>query len=367
MIFELIAFVAILTILILAHELGHFCVARFFGVDVEEFGIGFPPRLGGIRKGGTLYSLNWVPLGGFVRIKGEAGGPAGDPHGFSSQTAWKRAVILLAGVSMNVVLAVALLFGGLMVGLPSVVDSSTNMSNVKNYEIQVAGLLPDSPAVHAGVQAGDVVVAVNGVKAATPDMISTVIEKSGGEPVTIEVVRNHTEHHMFSLQATQYQGTYVIGVELLPIGLVHYGPAQAFVRSISGTWYFVEETGKALWRIMSGLFVQRTLSNDVGGPIAIAVLTARAVNLGIGYVLQFAALLSLNLALINVLPFPALDGGRVLFLIIEKVRRKPVPERIEAWIHNAGFALLMIFVVAITYRDASRFGSSISHFFKNFF
>ncbi len=357
----LLVFVGILMVLVLAHELGHFVVARIFKIGVEEFGIGFPPKIVGVKRKGILYSLNWVPLGGFVRIKGESGGGTDDPSSFAGRGVWQRALVLLAGVTMNVILAIVLLFIGLMVGLPSVVDSTTNRERVSNYEVQIATVVPNTPASTSGIKQGDRVVSLNGEAITDADQVSQRVNNEGGKEITLGVVREGATL-TFPVTPTTYEGRYVLGIELLPIGIVRYPPAEALLRSVQGSWYFITETSKALGTIVVGIVTERKLSNDVGGPVAIAVLTARAVNVGLGHVLQFAALLSLNLALINVLPFPALDGGRVLFLIIEKLRRKPFPEHIEAWVHNAGFALLMVVVVLITYRDIVRFGSTITSF-----
>lgn len=354
----LLVFFGILILLVLAHEFGHFFAARRFGVKVEEFGFGLPPRITGVKRGETIYSLNWIPLGGFVRIKGESGEDRDDKDSFSGKTSWQRAVMLLSGVFMNVLLTIILLFFGFMVGLPQIVDEAVDLRNVKEYSIEVAEILKGSPAELSGIKGGDKIISINGKKFSRVSDLSDFIAKSQG--MTLDVLVNRGESAMkLKIRPMKYEDRHVLGVKLIPVGIVRYGPLQAMVNSFAATSYFFNETLGAIGRIVKGAFTERKLAADLGGPVAIAFLTAKAVNLGVCHVIQFAALLSLNLAIINAIPFPALDGGRALFLLIEKVARRPLNRKMESWIHKAGFALLMLLIFFITYRDISRFGDRI--------
>lgn len=265
MLLTIVVFVLILGFLVLVHELGHFLTAHRLKVGVEEFGLGLPPRIVGWTKKGVIYSLNAIPLGGFVKIKGEEGDNCEEADSFAGRPVWQRLIILVSGVVMNVVAAWLILIALFATGLPA--DTS--------YRLQP-------------------------------------------RPIPLAI-------------ASGSKATFVY------IGRI----AAAFGEIIAGAWQ-----GEGV-------------GDKLGGPVAIAAATGDVVALGWSYVLLFTAVLSLNLAIINILPFPALDGGRVLFLIIEKIRGRPGKKQTEEWLHRLGFALLMLLAVFITYHDIIRFGNRI--------
>ena len=350
-----IVFIAVLAILVLAHEMGHFFVAKWSGMRVDEFGLGFPPRLFKIKRGGTVYSINLIPLGGFVKIHGESGEDIENPESFASKPIWKRFLVLVAGVVMNVVLAWALFSGGFMYGLPVAVENSgISGADIRDVQTQVTYVLPDSPADEAGMKLGDEVLAVGDTsvvddaeareliaQAEVGEEISIIVSRVGeAEPVEIVVAPTEIEEDFIA-----------IGAQLTTTGLAKLPVHKAMLYGASLTYDMTVATAVGFWNLISRLFQGEGVGLGVAGPIGIAVMTGEVAELGIVYLINFAAILSINLAILNIIPFPALDGGRILFLVIELFRRKPATPKIEGAVHGIGFALLMLLVILITYKD----------------
>lgn len=367
MLTTLIIFVVLLGALVFVHELGHFLTAKRSGARVEEFGFGFPPRLFGIRRGGTLYSINALPLGGFVRIKGESGADAAAPDSFAALPAFRRALILTSGVLMNVLLAMLLLSFLFVSGAPASLDQPLPKGAVvSNLRVQVVQVAPDSTAARAGLRAGDTIQAVDGMPITTVAQVQDYNADHANIAEEVTVVRGRTRLTL-SLTPTTLATSperAVWGVGLLETGTVAFPWYQALwlgaTRTIGLLWQIV----LGFFALLQGLVLRQQVIADVAGPVGIAAMTGQVAELGFAYLLQFAALLSLNLAFINILPIPALDGGRVLFLIIEKIRRKRLSPRTELLIHNIGFACLMVLVLAVTIRDVNRFSGAIAAFFQ---
>ena len=368
MLSTILLFVIVLSLLVFVHELGHFLMAKKMGMRVDEFGFGFPPRLFAIRKGETDYSINWIPLGGFVKIKGESGEHKGDNDSFASKKAWQRFVVLVAGVVMNLVLAFVLLSAGFMLGLPSVVDENTPASaTIEQGELSIMSVLDDSPASEAGIQSGAVITAIDDRVFENAESARAYIKEHGQEGVsmTVKMGEDYVTHELVSEQLV---GTDVVGVGIgfVQTALVSYPFFESIARGFNATGMFTIEVVKAFWELLRNMVVSQEVGVELSGPVGIAVLTGEVAALGLVYLLQFTALLSINLAVINILPFPALDGGRILFLIIELFRGgKPVNERIETTVHNLGFALLMVLVLVVTYKDFVTFGDRIIGAFKS--
>lgn len=355
MITTILVFLGILLLLVLAHEAGHFWAARSVGIKVEEFAFGFPPKMFSVVKKGTTFSFNWLPLGGFVRLKGEMDGDRQDPESFISKKFWQKSLVVVAGVAMNVVVAFVLLTAGLMIGFPTALDEA-DIGQATQVKVQIIQVLPDSPADQAGLKAGDVVLEINNASYLKLSEVQSAIAASANNQLNIKIQRGS---EVIDLQATpkvlnESSGRYAIGVGLAQTGVVKYPWYEAIYRGFIGTGRLIVEIFKGFGSLFSNLIIHQKVPQDVSGPVGIAVLTGQVVDMGWIYLLQFAALLSLNLAIINILPFPALDGGRWLFIIIEKLRGKPNDEKIEAYIHNTGFAILMVLVVVLTYRDLAR-------------
>ncbi|MDX9779074.1 MAG: RIP metalloprotease RseP [Patescibacteria group bacterium] len=374
-----ILFILVLSVLVFVHELGHFWTARRLGVKAEEFGFGFPPRALGFFKSksgrwrflkgnispdslaeeerpvGTVYSLNCLPLGGFVKIKGENGEGKQDSDSFAAKALWRRALILSAGVIMNIVLAAALLSVGYMIGLPQSLDEVKASAQVSEAQVFVMEVLPDSVAAQAGLESGDIIKAVEGQKITSNEELQDLVSKRTDQDTSFTIIRGGEEQNIIIRPSfSEAVDRAVIGVSIYASGLVRY----PFFTAI---WEGIKLTGLTFWLIILAfyslirdLIIGVSVSGQVAGPVGIATLTGQVASLGITYLLQFMALLSLNLALVNILPFPALDGGRLLFLLIEKFKGKPVRQSVEAWIHTIGFWLLITLILVITYKDIMR-------------
>jgi len=355
MIFTLIVFIFVLAVLVLAHEFGHFIVARKNGIKVEEFGFGFPPRLFGVRRGDTLYSLNLIPLGGFVKIKGEDGENAVDSDSFSAKKIWQRVLVLSAGVIMNFVLAAVLLGAGFIIGLPQSVEDAGRGAKISNPKIEIMAVLPGAPAQSAGLSLGDEIVSVDGRVMSDLADLQNYVDTNQGKSLNFVLRRNN---EIFGKEITPVEikesGRGGIGVALMNIGTISYPWYLAVPKGFAAAGYFGVEVLRAFGGLFKDLIVGApSVTENLAGPVGIAVLTGKAAKLGIGYLLQFMAMLSVNLAILNILPIPALDGGRILFLIIEKLRGRPVGRRLENAFHTTGFALLMLLVLAVTAKDVS--------------
>ncbi|PIR95051.1 RIP metalloprotease RseP [Candidatus Falkowbacteria bacterium CG10_big_fil_rev_8_21_14_0_10_37_6] len=369
----IITFLIILAVLVFAHELGHFWTAKKLGLIPKEFGFGFPPRIGGFYKGtegkwrwvwgtkrpsdafGTLYSINWLPLGGFVNI-GEDEEAGGDPKHFKNQKPWKRTIILSAGVVMNLLVAAVFISWGFMIGLPQTISGLPDGVQVRDKNIQVLQVLPNTPAESAGIQLGDIILSIDGQSFTNEDSLQEYIAGKQGQELKYLIRRGDQETSFnITLETISSTGEAGIGIAIAETGIVSYPFFRAIWEGIAATagmtWYIIIAFAVLLKNLVMGAGV----SADVSGPVGIAVMTGQVASLGFVYLLQFAAMLSINLAIINFLPFPALDGGRVLFVIIEKLRGRPVPEKIENALHNAGFILLIMLVFIVTYRDVLKF------------
>ena len=374
-----IIFILVLSVLVFVHELGHFFTARRLGVKADEFGFGFPPRAFGFYKdvqgkwrylrgnksieqlpegqeaASTVYSLNWLPLGGFVRIKGENGEGKQDPDSFAAKSLWRRALILAAGVIMNIVLAAVLLSAGYMIGMPQSLEEAGPSARISQAEILVVETLPNSPARAAGIQSGDVIVSINGQDVSGHEQLQSLVAESEGQAADFLIRSGDTEKHLEMVPEI------IAGTNAPSIGVSIYSSATIRYPFFIAIWEGIKMTGIMFWAIImafigliAGIFSGAGVGAEVAGPVGIATLTGQVASLGFAYLLQFMALLSLNLALINILPFPALDGGRLLFLLIEKFKGKPVRQSIETWIHTIGFWLLIILIVVVTYKDIAR-------------
>ena len=352
-------FLVVLSVLVFVHEFGHFISAKKLGVRVDEFGFGFPPRAFSVKRGGTVYSLNWIPLGGFVKIKGEMAEEATGRDSFATQSAPRRLLILAAGVTMNMLFAWFLFSVGAMIGLVETVDAVHPSATVRNRAVTVTDVLPDSPASKAGIAYGDSIASVNGAPVVAVTALQETLRNASGE-VALTLTRGSTSREVrVTPVLLEKVGKLSIGVGLLETGVVSYPFWYAPVRGAQITAMNTLAVFEAFGGLIAGLVTGKGVSADVAGPVGIAVATGEVARLGFIYLLQFTALLSINLAVINILPLPALDGGRVLFLIIEKIRRKPVDRKIEGIVHQIGFGLLLLLALFVTVQDVRRFGAQI--------
>lgn len=370
MLLTVVIFILILSLLIFVHELGHFLTAKRSGVRVEEFGFGFPPRLWGKKIGETVYSLNWIPLGGFVKLKGESGEAREDQDSFAHQGFLKRSLILSAGVLMNVALAVFLFSVGYLFGLPTALtDEQMAGDNVRDVKIQIAGVVKDSAAEQAGLKPGDQLLAIDQVNLKNVGQLQLYLKEHAEQSMSLAVKREQ-EVKTINFQPgiiPGYSQSKVLGTTLIQSGIVRYGLVASWYQGAVLSFNVLKQIVISFYQLFKNLLIGLGLTVELSGPVGVAVMTGKAVSLGWLYLLQFTAILSLNLAVVNFLPFPALDGGRFLFLIIEKIRRRPNNQKIENIIHNLGFSLLMILVLIVTYRDVVRYGPGLVERIKNLF
>lgn len=315
-------------------------------------------------SGGTIYSLNWIPIGGFVKIKGEQGEKAEEKDSFIHKKIWQRAAILTSGVAMNFILAFLLISIGFGIGIPQVIDESLPQSaKIREPKIQVVQVIDNSPAKEADIKVGDIILSLDNQKINEIKEFQSYTQNKLESPVILKIKRGNEEIEKTLMPKLLDQSTKpVIGVGLLKTGLVRYPIYEAVWQGLKTTVSITEQILIAFYELIKNLIVGQKVAVDVAGPVGIAVLTGQVAKMGIIYILQFTALLSINLAIINFIPFPALDGGRILFLIIEKIKGSAVNRKIEALIHNIGFIILIAIVLFVTLKDISRFSHSIGGF-----
>jgi regulator of sigma E protease len=363
------AFIAILVVLVLVHELGHYISAKRAGITVEEFGIGFPPRIGSVTWHGTRYSLNWIPLGGFVRMLGEDGdveirrlreGGLTDAEidhamegAFNRKPIWIRVGVLLAGVAMNFILA------GLAFSWAAALPQPLSLGPLHVLEIQ-----DNSPAQEA-LEVGDVITAADGRTFERSRDLTSYVTDRAGEPVTLTIIRDGETHTVTVTprELTEDQIRQGIGA----IGFswradeVGEGPPQA-TNPIDSLSVGFTTAGRAAVEIPGGLAsavggligLNPEGAGDARGPIGIAQITGEVIDSGLLAIVQFVGILSINLAILNVLPFPPLDGGRIAVVLIEAVRQRRMPAEREALIYLTGFAVLIALVILISIQDIQR-------------
>jgi len=303
-------------------------------------------------KQDTIYSLNWIPLGGFVQIKGENGEGKEETDSFAYQKIWKRALILSAGVTMKVVLCAVLLMFAYGFGAPQAIDENGPAVAARDVKIQIVSILDKTPAADAGFMMGDVLIAIDNQQLMQVKDVQTYIAGKAGQDITVQYERLGVKKE-FTLKPTILKETGLtgIGVALSKTGIVSYPWYEAVWLGLKGTYLMFIQIIVGLAMVIKNAVIHQPLGVDVAGPVGIAVMTGRIARMGFVYILQFTAMLSLNLAIINFLPIPALDGGRVLFLIIEKLRGRAINQKVEQVIHTVGFSLLMLLVVVVTGSD----------------
>lgn len=355
MIWTILLFVAVLSVLVVAHEWGHYFAAKKMGVAVEEFGLGFPPRIFGWKgKDGMLWTLNLIPLGGFVKIKGEGFEDRDDPNSFAKKSVPARLLILLAGVGMNLVTAAVLLSIGFSLGLPTYIEEGVPAgATVRDQAITIAEVLPGSPAEQSGLIAGDNFISIDGVvMTSAQGTRDTLANPSDSGTLDVIVDRQGSSIEVTVIPAYIKEIDHLgVGAAVIQTGTVSYPWYLAPVKGVEATYSYTMAVGFGLYDMIAGLVTGQGMGADVSGPIGIAKMTGQVAAMGFVYLLQFAALLSINLAVLNVFPFPALDGGRAAFVLLEVIRRKQASPKVEAIVHNLGFAVLMLLVIAVTYRD----------------
>ena len=328
-----ISFIIIFNIMVFVHEFGHFFFARRNGIKVHEFALGMGPALFKKQVGDTLYALRALPIGGFVKLEGEDD-ESTDPDSFSNKSAWQRFQVILAGSLNNILLAFVALF------LVSLLSGNGVLTTT------IDRVVPDSPAAQAGVEQGDVIHAINGKKIGIYIESSMAIQQSDG-PIEFVVKRDgqlKTLH--LTPQVDQASERKLIGIEyqnkhdLASIAGFTFKQMSFFMRSV------VAFLGNAIRG--------RASMDEVAGPVGLVKIVGETAKYGWLNLLSLLGVLSLNLGIINLLPIPALDGGRLLFILIEIIRGKPIPKEKEAWVHMVGMALLLLLIGIVTFNDIIR-------------
>ena len=343
MILTVLAFLGVLALVIIAHELGHFVTAKARGVKVEEFGLGYPPRLLSFKRGETRYSLNALPLGGFVKLAGEE-----DPQverSLASKGVGTRLLVLGAGSLMNFLLPFLLISIALMIP-----------HSVFVGKVVVEDIAPNSPAAAAGITAGDTIISVNDKEINNSADLNRYIQLNLGKEITVLVEHQDATEEEFRLtprwEPPEDEGS--IGVAIRTLDLAETRQSEPFWRAIPMGISQTFETLVLFKNAILGLFIG-AVSMDIGGPVAIAEITGQAARAGVSVLLEFTAFLSINLAIINILPLPALDGGRIAFVLLEWLRRgKRISPKREGLVHLVGFIMLLAFMLAVTIQDIIR-------------
>lgn len=356
-----IIFLVILLVLIFVHELGHFLAAKSAKIKVHEFALGFSPKIWKRNKGETEYSLGAVPFGGYVRIHGENPEDVteNDPdkdRALNHKPWYIQAWVLVAGVLFNIIFAWLLISFSFMSGYPTAVDEG-NTLDVENPQVVIVGVQSNSPAEVAGIKTGDILASIEDghflQKADSIENIRNFISSAPAEAVLNVSVERKGEVLLIPVKAEEgiVDGKRAIGISMNMVGIVHYGFFEGFIKGAQATYQVTIETGRGLGRLIADAVVGDAKLSSVTGPVGIAGMVGDARQFGIVYLLGFTALISINLAVINMIPFPALDGGRLLIVLVEAISRKKVPMKLQGWVNGIGFILLMILMIVVTIGD----------------
>ena len=364
---SVLIFFVILAVLVLSHEFGHFLVAKFFGIRVDEFGFGFPPKLFSFKKRETEYSFNLLPFGGFVRIFGETlhEGEKDASRSFSHKSNWIQASVILAGVTFNFLLAWILLSAGFVKGLPVPTGWSPLGPTIENSRLLITDVMKDSPAEKAGIKTNDNIIYLvakdSALQSPTVEELVNYIGVHGGEEIMVGYKRDSGTGFgdVQILKVIPKEGFVpghaVMGVGLDMIGVLRIPIPKAIYSGAGATYTQTIITFMGLYDFATGLFTGGTESlASVSGPIGLIGIVEQSASMGWVYLLSLIALISINLGVLNVMPFPALDGGRLLFIIIGAIKRKPVKQEIQSYVNLAGFAILLLLMLVITWSDVAK-------------
>ncbi|MBI2613239.1 MAG: site-2 protease family protein [Candidatus Levybacteria bacterium] len=390
MLITILVFLLILSILVLIHEAGHFFVAKKFGIKVEEFGFGFPPRVFSFKKGETIYSINWLPIGGFVKLYGEDEAPlrsdsprglrprsrnfASEGQAFFAKSAWQRATVIIAGVVMNAVLAAVIFYiflgvSGFKTELPLLSDYKfvgVNQTNLQ--QVVISAIAKNSPAEKQGLKPLTKVISVNGQEIKDSKEFISIVGLNRGKEIEIawsnlQTNETHKTKVTPRINPPKNEGALGVGLFSLSTAVLNYEtPIQKTFSGIIHPINLMSYNLNVMGNLVKSSFEKKTtepISQGISGPVGIASLTGSILEiqnlkeklLGL---LNLAGILSISLAFFNVLPIPALDGGRLFFILIEAVIGRKVNQRIESFTHSVGMALLLGLMLLITFKDIGK-------------
>ncbi|MEI6042691.1 MAG: site-2 protease family protein [bacterium] len=381
MISTIIIFVLVLTLLIAIHELGHFLAAKMFGIRVDEFAIGFPPRLFHMMIGKTKFAMNLVPLGGYVKIHGENPEDSLTQDSILAKPKWQQIVVLIAGVTFNVILAYLFLVATLMIGTKVSVDTFPG-EVVQNPKLIITTVLPGAPAELVGIKPGDEILSISngkdlfvGPTLSILNVQKTISTADKNVSVTVKRlsvsgVKSSSTASVTSSTSTQEitskeeakafnfapvvsgdQNKKMAGISMDMIGEAKIGFFKSFYYAGIQTFNLLENITIGLSKFIGSIFVGKGSLKEVTGPIGIANVVGDSAKAGITDLFMIIAVISANLAVINMVPFPALDGGRVVVVIIEAIIRRPIKASIIGWVNGIGFIVLIGLMVVVTFKD----------------
>jgi len=344
---DLIIFIVALSVLVLVHEWGHFMAARKTGVKVEEFGLGLPPKIIGKKIKGTIYSLNWLPIGGFCKLFGEDPTNPGEndkKESFFYKKPWQKMIIVLGGVFMNLVLAIAifsLVYS--ILGVPKETD-----------KVKVLEVVKGTPAEIAGIKEGDWITNVEGIEIKTPNQLTDEVTKYKGKKVKLTINNKEVE---VEVRENPPEGEGSMGIAISSTEMVKL-PWYQFYEGIGAGFDEAYYWGKIIFggviKMIGGL-LSGNVPKDVSGPIGMYEATSMInKNQGLLAVIHFFGIVSVNLAVVNILPFPALDGGRIIFVIYEMITKKRANQKVESVVNNIGMLILLALILLVTVGDISR-------------
>jgi regulator of sigma E protease len=349
--------IAILTIgiLVMLHEMGHFFAAKKFNVKIEEFGMGLPPRIFGKKKGETIYSINALPIGGFVRMEGEET-RSEDPRSFNKKPIWQRFTIVAAGVVVFWLIAVLIYTVlGATSGIPTAI--SDDETDLINPQVAIIGIAKDSPAFHANLRAGDVLVEFADESIIRVDQVHLLTTSYADKEVTAKIQRGEEVLQVaLTPRKDPPSGEGAIGIALARTGLIKYPWYEAPFQGVVRTWNVTKSVFEMFGVLGSSIFGGEGLPEgaQLSGPVGVIDLLKNSFALGIPSFLSFVAIISVYLAIFNTIPIPALDGGRMFFILLEGVRRRPLPEKLEQRLILISFLVLIPLILWVTVNDLRR-------------
>lgn len=359
-----IIFLLVLTVLVFVHELGHFLAARLFGIRVDEFAIGFPPRIGSWMWGKTRYAINLLPLGGYVRIYGENSEDVRTPDNMLSKPKWQQIIVLIAGVTFNIILAWLLLSASLFMGAKASADAMPK-EIVKNPILTIVMVSPGGPAEKAGLKSGDEILSIANSKTV---LASTSLSVAGAQDIishasdkvelTVKQFKEHTGEKEYTVKSITVipqegivAGKKAVGISMDMVAVVKAGFFDSLYYGARQTYYLTANVAVGLYTFLGSAFTGNASLSQVSGPVGIAGAVGESAKVGLSSLLVIAAVISANLAVLNLAPFPALDGGRIVVVVIEAIIRREIKPKVIQWVNGIGFLLLITLMLVVTVKD----------------
>lgn len=362
---NILIFLIILLVLVIVHEFGHFFTAKKLGIRVDEFGFGFPPKLFGKKYGETEYTFNLLPIGGFVRIFGENPddeniyGPDAN-RSFVNKPRWQQAIVLFAGVFANFLLAWFLFSIGFMSGFPTSVNSEADYK-LQDVNLVIISIVPNSPAEIAGLQSGDKITSLKSgsdeILDINPEILKAFVISHKDREIEIGYIRggnSEISYVKLAPVAGVMDGKPAIGIAIDQVGIAKLSFFVALKEGMRLNLSITKGTAVGLYTLITDSVRGKGSFASVTGPVGLVGIVGDAYQFGFIYLMSFAALISINLAIINLLPFPALDGGRLFFLLIEKIKGSRINPNVVNTANTIGFGLLILLMLIVTYKDVMK-------------